>query len=163
MFLVFFYIVITNEFGGVERVTVERFKITPGLAQHIEVCMSDNDPRPDKEFLNHLMIHVANTVKGQIIKPLDSLCFSFYARKITLEICYIQPYPNDDIENLMNDISLKDTQYFYISSCTTWSLKAENDNHNGFYPTTNMGGLFDVYDKVMNIASKTKYQCEYQK
>lgn len=159
----FIYIVITNEFGGVERVMVESFKVAPGTAKHIEVCLSGNGSKPDKEFLDHLMIHVANTIERQFIKPCDILYFSFYAREVTLEICNIHPYSDDDIENLMNNISLNNEQYFYISPSTTWSLKAENDNHNGFYPITNMGGLFDIYDKVMNIASKTKYQGEYQK
>lgn len=163
MFFFFLYIVLSNEFEGEERVKVERFKVMPSVAQHIEVGLSGNGPRPDKEFLDHLMTHASNAYEGRIVKPFDCLCFSFYARKLILEVCNIRSYPNSDIEKLMNDISLNDKHFYLISSSTTWSLKAENVNHNVLYPITNIGGLFDIYDKVINIASKTKCQSEYQK
>lgn len=132
----------------------------PSEARNIEIRLSSNDKIPDGEFIRHLSTHISNMYEERIIKPTDFLCFDFYGRSLSLEISKIHTYPNVSLDEQMQSMHLNE-QFFHISSSTTWSIKNDFNKHNVLYPVSNVGGLSDVYEKVMNIIQKSKYKSKH--
>lgn len=152
----------SNEFNHVQHVSVERFKTSPNEAQNIEIHLSNSDQLPtDKEFKRHLLIHISNKYEGQIIKLSDSLCFDFYGRNLILKIFKIHTFPSVEINEQMKNLNLNNEEFFHISSSTTWNIKNDHNEDNIVYPISNVGGLSDVYEKVMNIVQKRKHQSKH--
>jgi len=61
----------------------------------------------------------------------------------------------------MQNVNLNE-QFFHISSSTTWSVQNNMTKQNVVYPISNVGGLTDVYEKIMNIIQKTKYKGKHR-
>lgn len=141
--------------------SVEHFKIPPSEAQHIELRLSEDHEIPDGEFVRHLLTHISNRYEGRIIKPSDYLCFEFYGRNLSLEVLEIRTFPYTELNEQMKSMNLDDDQFVHISSSTTWSIKSDFDKNDITYPVSDVGGLSDIYEKVMNIVQKTKYQSKH--
>lgn len=150
-----------EELDQLEHVSVERFKIPPSEAQHIEIRLPKEHEIPNGEFVQHLLTHISNRYEGQIIKPSDYLCFEFYGRNLSLEVFEIRTFPYTEINEQMQNMNLDDKQFYHISSSTTWSIKSELDENDIAYPISDVGGLSEVYEKIMNIVQKTKYQSKH--
>jgi len=150
--------VLANELDQLEHVSVERFKIPPSEAQNIEICLSNNDQLPDGEFTRHLLAHISTTYEGRIIKLSDFLCFDFYGRSLVLKVSKICTFPNAGLNEQMQTMNINDEQFYHISCSTTWNIKDHVDKVNINYPISDVGGLCDIYHKVMNVIQKSKYQ-----
>lgn len=153
-----------NEFDELQHISVERFKNAPSEAQNIELILSNSDLIPGGEYKSHLLTHISTIYEGRIIEPSNFLCFDFYGRSLTLKVSKILTYPNDRLDEQMKKINLNDEQFYHISSSTTWCIINDVKENNVVYPVTNVGGLSDVYEKIMNIIQKTKFQsmcCNY--
>lgn len=149
-----------NEFNQSEHVSVERFRTVPSEARNVEICLSDNDKISRGEFVRHLLIHISNVYEDRIIKPSDVLCFDFYGRTLSLKISKIHTLPSVDLAESMQNISL-DEQFFRISSSTTWSIKNHMDQDSFVYPVSSVGGLSDIYEKLINIVQKMSYKSKH--
>ncbi|KAE9537179.1 hypothetical protein AGLY_006202 [Aphis glycines] len=150
--------VLTDELDQLEHVSVERFKIPPSEAQSIEIRLSNNDQLPDGEFIRHLLTHISNKYEGRIIKPSDFLCFDFYGRSLVLEVSKICTFPNVDLNKQMQTMNINNEQFYHISSSTTWNIINHLNEDNITYPLSNVGGLSNIYEKIMNVIQKSKYQ-----
>jgi len=150
--------VLADELDQLEHVSVERFKIPPSEARNIEIRLSNNDQLPDGEFIRHLLTHISNKYEGRIIKPSDFLCFDFYGRSLILEVSKICTFPNVELSEQMQSMNINDEQFYHISCSTTWNIKDHLDKVNITYPISNVGGLDDIYEKIMNVIQKLKYQ-----
>lgn len=147
-----------DEFCHVEHISVERFINVPAEAQNIELILKDDIQLvTDGEFIRHLLTHISNEYEGRIIKPKDYICFDFYGHSLSLQVFRIDIFPNGITEQLQN-ISLTDEKFFHISSSTSWSIQNTIVHNKIVYPISNVGGLSDVYEKVMNIVQKTQYR-----
>lgn len=116
------------------------------------------DQLPNAEYIRHLLTHISIEYEGRIIKQSDFLCFEFYGRDISIPISLIHTYPNIELEEQMKNMNINEEQFFHISSSTTWNIKDDPKENIDIYPVSNIGGLTDIYEKVMNILQKTKYQ-----
>jgi len=151
--------VLLDEFNQIEHISVERFNTLPNEAKNIEICLSSDDQLPDGEFKRHLLTHISNEYEGRIIKLSDFLCFDFYGRSLTLKVSKVHTFPNAELSEQIKNLNINDEQFFHISSSTTWSIKNDrNENNDVKYPISNVGGLSNVYEKVMNIIQKTNHQ-----
>lgn len=146
-----------NEFNQLEHISVEHFRIPPYEARHIEVQPSKDYHLPDAEFVRQLLVHVSNEYEGRIIKPCDFLCFDFYGRCLTLEISKVHTFPHINLTEQMQSMNLNDEQFFHISSSTTWSMNNKFNKDEESYPISNIGGFYDIYEKIMNLVQKTKH------
>lgn len=150
--------VLTDELDQLEHISVERFRIPPSEAKMIEIRLSTKDRIPDEEFIRHLSIHISNTYEGRIIKPSDFLCFEFYGRSLTLEVSKIHTFQTVGLDESMQNMNINDEQFYHISSSTTWNIKNHLDKTTLTYPISNVGGLDHIYEKIMNVIQKSKYQ-----
>jgi len=150
--------VLADELDQLEHVSVERFKIPLSEARNIEICLSNNDQLPDGEFIRHLLTHIPTKYEGRIIKPSDFLCFEFYGRNLVLEVSKICTFPTIGLNEQMQTMSINNEQFYHISCSTTWNIKDHLDKVNTTYPISNVGGLSDIYEKVMNVIQTLKYQ-----
>lgn len=116
------------------------------------------DQLPSAEYVRHLLTHISIEYEGRIIKSSDFLCFEFYGRNISIPVSFIHTYPNNGLEEQMKNMNINDEQFFHISSSTTWNIKEDPKENNDIYPVSNIGGLSEIYEKVINIVQKTKYQ-----
>jgi len=151
---------LADELDQLNHVSVERFKIPPSEARNIEIRLSNNDQLPDGEFIRHLLIHLSNKYEGRIIKPSDFLCFDFYGRSLVLEVSRICTFPNAGLNEQMQTMNINGEQFYHISCSTTWNIKDHVDKVNITYPISDVGGLCDIYEKVMNVIQKSKIQGE---
>lgn len=149
--------VLADEFCHLEHISVERFKNIPAEARNVEVRLIGDIQTANSEFVRHLLTHISNEYEGRIIKPSDFLCFDFYGRTLTLQVFKVHTYPTE-IHEQMQNISINDEQFFHISSSTSWSIQNTVIQNKIVYPISNVGGLSEVYEKVMNIVQKTKYR-----
>lgn len=157
-----YIIVFTEKFNRSEHITIERFKIVPNEAQNIEIILSTDVQLPDKEFVRHLLTHVSNKYEGQIINPSDLLSFEFYGRSLSLQVFKIHTFPCVRLDEQLQNININDDErYYHISSSTTWSIKNDFNEDNVNYPISSVGGLSDIYEKVINIVQKSKYQSKH--
>lgn len=154
----FVIIVLDEELDQLKHVSVEQFKVPPSEARNIEIRLSNNDQLPDEEFIRHLLTHISNKYEGRIIKPTDFLCFDFYGRSLVLEVSKISSFPNAGLNEQMQNMNINDEQFYHISCSTTWNLKDHVDKVNINYPISDVGGLCDIYEKVMNIIQKSNCQ-----
>lgn len=148
-------VVLISEFEKQEHVSVERFTVPPSEAQHIEIVLTQDDQLPDGEFIKQLLLYASNKYEGRIIKRSDFLCFDFYGRSLSLKISKVQTFPNGGgIEKQMENINLNDS-FYHISSSTTWSIKGDNIKSKTIYPISDIGGINNLYEKIMTIIQKT--------
>lgn len=156
--------VLTDELNQSECISVERFKNEPSEAQQVEISLSTYIRLLSKEFVRHLLTHISNTYEGRIIKCSDLLCFEFYGRNLSLEICKIQTFANIGLDEQLENMNINDDeeQYFHISSSTTWSIENDSNEDNVNYPLSNVGGLSDIYEKVIETIEKSKNQSKYR-
>lgn len=153
--------VLRDELDQLEHVSVEHFKSPPREARHIELRLSREHEIPDGEFVRHLLTHISNRYEGRMIKPSDCLSFEFYARNLSLEVFEIRTFPDAELDEQMQNMKLDGDQFVHISSSTTWSILSDFDKNDIVYPISDVGGLSEVYEKVMNIVQKTKYQSKH--
>ncbi|XP_050423039.1 ribosome biogenesis protein SPATA5 [Adelges cooleyi] len=147
--------VLISEFEKQEHVSVERFTVPPSEAQHIEIVLTQDDQLPDGEFIKQLLLYASNKYEGRTIKRSDFLCFDFYGRSLSLKISKVQTFPNGGgIEKQMENINLNDS-FYHISSSTTWSIKGDNIKSKTIYPISDIGGINNLYEKIMTIIQKT--------
>lgn len=135
----------------------------PSEARHIVVSLSTDVSLPNKEFVRHLLTHISNTYEGRIIKRSDLLCIEFYGRNLSLEVCKIQTFPNIGLDEQLQNMNINDDEerYFHISSSTTWSIENDPNEDIVNYPLSNVGGLSDVYENVIDIIQKSKYHSKF--
>ncbi|XP_025424220.1 spermatogenesis-associated protein 5-like isoform X3 [Sipha flava] len=151
--------VLMDELEQLEHVSVERFTVLPSEAHDIEIRLKDSDQLPDGEFERHLLTHISNKYEGRIIKQTDFLCFEFYGRSLFIEITKINTFPNIELNHKMQSMSINNEQFFHISSSTTWSIQNNHSNNDkNMYPFSNVGGLSNIYERIMNTIQSTKYQ-----
>lgn len=155
------FTVLTDEFDKLVHVSVERFTIPPSEAQSIEICLRDCDQLPDGEFERHLLIHISNTYEGRIIKQTDFLCFEFFGRSLNIEVSKISTFQNIELHDKMQSMNINEDHFFHISSSTTWIIKNNRINDKIMYPLSNVGGLSDIYEKIMNTVQNTKYRSKH--
>lgn len=148
-----------DELEQLEHVSVERFTVLPSEAHNIEIRLKDGNQLPDGEFERHLLIHISNKYEGRMIKQTDFLCFEFYGRSLFIEMTKINNFPSIDLNDKMQNMSINNEQFFHISSSTTWSIQNNHRNNDkNMYPFSNVGGLSDIYERIMNTIQSTKYQ-----
>lgn len=150
-----------DELGQLEHVSIERFTVPPSEAHDVEIRLADGDQLPDGEFERHLLTHVSNTYEGRFIKRTDFLCFEFYGRSLFIQVSKINTFPNIELHDKMQNMNLNDELFFHISSSTTWSITNNHSNDNIPYPLSDVGGLTDVYEKIMKTIQNTKYQSKH--
>lgn len=149
-----------NELSRLEHVSVERFQIPPCEAKNIEINLDHNNQLPKplaKDYLKHLLTHISNKYEGRIIKLSDFLCFEFYGRNLIIKILKVHVYSvNQEIHEKMEKLNLNEDNFFHISSSTSWSIVNHRKKMGiSVYPVSHVGGLSDVYTKIMNIIEKT--------
>lgn len=145
-----------------EHISVERFQIPPREAKSIEIRLDCDNQLPNplsRDYLHHLLTSISNRYEGRIIKLSDFLCFEFYGRTLNIEVHKVHVYPiTGEIYEQMDNLSLNNEIFFHISSSTSWSILKDSNKNNIVYPIAHVGGLSDVYTKIMNIIQKTDHQ-----
>ena len=58
----------------------------------------------------------------------------------------------------MQTMNINDEQFYHISCSTTWNIINHLDKDNITFPISNVGGLSNIYEKIMNVIQKSKFQ-----